>query len=124
MSKNNPLPTAQVFSIAVADAENMAKQTSTQLSLVEDLILDFGKFDMYSKRRSLLALLGESHSVNHKLNVIVSKLLEQNPREEHEGVEEILIKDKEMLLIQTLTMSQYMINLEMVKDENISTSLH
>jgi hypothetical protein len=83
MSKNNPLPTAQVFSaqvfsIAVADAENMAKQTSTQLSLVEDLILDFGKFDMYSKRRSLLALLGESHSVNHKLNVIVSKLLEQS----------------------------------------------
>lgn len=112
------------FTMKVSDAEQIKIQTETQLAILEDAIRDCLTHGLYNNRRNLLSLLTESYSVNHKLNVIVKRQLRDSPREIYDEVEEILINAQQMVLVQTLTMSQYMINLEMVREENFSTSLH
>lgn len=124
MSKGPPKRKEQIYSIVLADAENIKKQTEAQLSVLNDLIENYTNDDITTITMNAMSLICESFSTNYKLNKLISTHIETSPTEIYEGTEEILINEVQMTLLQTLTLSQYMISLELERDENISTALH
>lgn len=117
-------PKEDTFSMTLEDAVHIKLQTEMQLSALDDLLSGFFSEEDRDKKKNLISLLCESYNVNHKLNMLISRNIEEMPREKSGEVEELLLNSTQMTMLQTLTLSQYMINLEMVRDENISTTFH
>mgnify|MGYP003120816673 CR=1 FL=1 len=122
MSKGQPKE--DTFAMAVSDAVHIKMQTELQLSAVDDLLSDYFSSDDREQKKNLIALLCESYNVNYKLNKIVTRNIDEMPRETVGESEELLLNTAQMTMLQTLTLSQYMINAEMVRDENVSTAFH
>jgi hypothetical protein len=123
MSKK-PQP-EQTFSMAIADATHIGNQTSLQIAMINELLEEHYTATEPTKfNENLLSLLCEILNVNYRLNRLVNQHIDESPREMREDQEEMLLNHTQMTLIQTLTLSLYLINAELVKDENISLALH
>tara|TARA_R110000765_G_scaffold177838_1_gene283234 strand:- start:789 stop:1163 length:375 start_codon:yes stop_codon:yes gene_type:complete len=116
----------EMYSMAVDDASHIKKQTRVQIEIIDDLLRSHytTKVPAEEFNENLLSLLCEVNNVNIRLYNIVDQHLEEQPREEVGGEEELILNAEQIALIQALTLSQYMINSEMVRYENISTALH
>ena len=115
----------QTFSMAIKDAVHVKNQTGLQIEIINEL-LEIHYTSEESKRYSnhLLSLLCEVLNVNFRLNMLIAQHLRESPREVREEQEEMLLNHTQMALIQTLTLSLYLINAELVQRENISLALH
>jgi len=123
MSKK-PQP-EQTFSMTIKDASHIGNQTSLQITAINELLEEhYTPKEPTRFNDNLLSLLCEVLNVNYRLNRLVSQHIDESPREMREGQEEMLLNPTQMALIQTLTLSLYLINVELVKDENISLALH
>lgn len=124
MSKNPQ--EEQTYSMAVEDATHIKKQTRTQITIIDDLLRSHYTADSAAEEVSenLLSLLCEGHNVNIRLNALVSLHIEEQPREEVNEGEHMILNATQMSMVQTLTLSQYLISSELVKYENISIALH
>jgi hypothetical protein len=116
----------EMYSMAVDDASHIKKQTRAQIDIIDDLLRSHYTTDVPADEFSenLLSLLCEVNNINIRLYNLVDQHIEEQPREEVNGEEELILNGEQMALIQALTLSQYMINSEMVRYENISTALH
>mgnify|MGYP003114914657 FL=1 len=123
MSKG-PQP-EQTFSMKIKDATHIKNQTDLQISIIDELLEDHYTSEKSKKlNNNLLSLLCEVLNVNFRLNNLVDQHLRESPREMREEHEEMLLNHTQMALIQTLTLSLYLINVELVQKENISLALH
>lgn len=123
MSKK-PQP-EQTFSMTIEDASHIGSQTSLQIAVINELLEEhYTPAEPTKFNENLLSLLCEILNVNYRLNRLVNQHLDESPREMREDQEEMLLNHTQMTLIQTLTLSLYLINVELVKDENISLALH
>ncbi len=124
MSKSNPQP-EQTFSMKIKDATHVKNQTNLQIAVINELLEDHYTSEKSERfNDNLLSLLCEVLNVNFRLNSLVDQHLRESPREMREEQEEMLLNHTQMSLIQTLTLSLYLINVELVQKENISLALH
>jgi hypothetical protein len=115
----------QTFSMAIADAINIGEKTGLQMELINELLEEhYIPEEPTRHNESLLSLLCEGLNVNFRLNKLVKQHIEEAPREMVDEQEEMLLNHTQMALIQTLTLSLHLINVELVKNENISLVLH
>ena len=78
----------------------------------------------HPKYEYLIELLCESFSVNNKLHHYLSKALEYSSTETKEGIESVYVDPKNALILETLVMSKIFNLDELIKEVNLSLSVH